>query len=123
MNVIETKSFEFAVEVIEAAKEVRKTHKEYDLTSQFVRSGTSVGANVCEAIKAQSRKDFIAKMSIASKEANEVNYWIRLLKRTGYISEGQGEKLLRLSDELIRILTSIVKSSQEGNSKLKIQNS
>ena len=61
MNVAEEKSFDFAVKVIETVKEMRKTHKEYDLTGQFVRSGTSIGANVCEAIKAQSRKDFIQK--------------------------------------------------------------
>ena len=116
MNVSEEKSFEFAVKVIEAAKEVRSIYKEYDLTSQFVRSGTSIGANVCEAIKAQSRKDFIAKMSIASKEANEVRYWIRLMKRTGHLDEKQGEELLSSADELVRILTSIVKSSQEKHS-------
>ena len=115
MNIIEQKSFDFAVKVIETVKEIRATHKEYDLTSQFLRSGTSVGANVSEAIKAQSRKDFIAKMSIASKEANEVRYWIRLLKQTRYVSEEQGYVLLGLVEELVRILTSIVKSSQEKN--------
>ena len=97
MNVVEEKSFDFAVRVIETAKELRKMHKEYELTSQFVRSGTSVGANVCEAVKAQSKRDFIAKMSIAKKEANEVRYWIRLLKQTGYISEQQGKELLALA--------------------------
>ena len=116
MNVVEEKSFEFAVKVIETAKAMRRVHKEYELTSQFVRSGTSVGANVCEAVKAQSRKDFISKMSIASKEANEVRYWIRLLKRTGYVDEKQGNELLVSAEELIRILTSIVKSSQENHS-------
>ena len=116
MNVSEEKSFEFAVRVIETAKEIRSAHKEYDLTSQFVRSGTSIGANVCEAIKAQSRKDFISKMSIASKEANETRYWIRLLMRTGYVSEERGNGLLASVEELIRILTSIVKSSKEKNS-------
>ena len=116
MNVAEEKSFSFAVKVIETAKEIRKAHKEYDLTSQFVRSGTSVGANVCEAVKAQSKKDFIAKMSIASKEANEVRYWIRLLRQTGYISEETGKELLKLAEELIRILTSIVKTSRENHS-------
>ena len=116
MNVVEKKSFEFAVEVIQAAKEMRKTHKEYDLTGQFVRSGTSIGANVCEAIKAQSRKDFIAKMSIASKEANEARYWIRLLNRTEYLDKPKAEALQAQSEELIKILTSIIKTSQENNS-------
>ena len=113
MSVSEEKSFAFAVRVVETAKEIRTRHKEYDLTSQFVRSGTSVGANVSEAQKAQSKKDFISKMSIASKEANEVCYWIRLMTETGYIEEKEGEKLLAQANELVRILTSIVKTSQE----------
>ena len=117
MNVVEEKSFAFAVKVIEAAKEMRSAHKEYDLTGQFVRSGTSIGANVCEAIKAQSTNDFIAKMSIASKEANETRYWIRLLKQTGYISEETGRELMELAEELIRILTSIVKTSKEQSNR------
>ena len=116
MNVAEDKSFDFAVEVIETAKEIRSVHREYDLTSQFVRSGTSIGANVCEAIKAQSRKDFVAKMSIASKEANEVRYWIKLLKRTKYVTAERGDELLTLASELVKILTSIVKTSQENTS-------
>ena len=82
-GITEEKSFQFAVEVVKAAKEIRSKHKEYDLTSQFVRSGTSMGANVSEAQKAQSHRDFIAKMSIASKEANETRYWIRLMTAAG----------------------------------------
>ena len=113
MNVIEEKSFAFAVNVVSTVKEMRRTQKEYELTSQFVRSGTSIGANVSEAVKAQSKNDFIAKMSIASKEANETRYWIRLLRETKYLDEAKGKELQAQAEELIRILTSIIKTSQE----------
>ena len=111
----EEKSFAFAVDVVNTAKMIRATHREYDLTSQFVRSGTSIGANVSEAQKAQSKRDFAAKMSIASKEANETRYWIRLLRATGYLDEDTSKKLHGQVNELIRLLTSIVKSSQENS--------
>ena len=113
MSVSEEKSFAFAVKVVEAAKGVRAKHKEYDITGQFVRSGTSIGANVSEAQKAQTKKDFIAKMSIASKEANEVCYWIRLMTETGYLDESKSKELISMAEEIVRILTSIVKTSQE----------
>ena len=113
-GVTEEKSFVFAVDVVKTAKALRSEYKEYDLTGQFVRSGTSIGANVCEAEKAQTNKEFIAKMSIASKEANETRYWIRLLRATDYLSQTDGERLLAQVDELVRLLTSIVKSSQEA---------
>ena len=118
MNLIEEKSFAFSVQVVQTVKAIRANHKEYELTRQFVRSGTSIGANVCEAVKAQSRNDFIAKMSIASKEANETQYWIKLLEATGYIGSEQSEKLKREVSELIKILTSIVKTTQEKKDHL-----
>ena len=113
-SVTEEKSFQFAVDVVNAAKKVRSEHREYDLTSQFVRSGTSVGANVSEAQKAQTKKDFIAKMSIASKEASETRYWIRLMTATDYLDKSTADGLRQQIDELIRLLTRIVKSSQEN---------
>ena len=113
MSVSEEKSFAFAVKVVEAVKEIRSKHREYDLTSQLVRSGTSIGANVSEAQKAQTKKDFIAKMSIASKEANETFYWIRLMTATGYLDEVKSGELIALAQELLKILTSIVKTAQE----------
>ena len=115
MGIGEEKSFAFAVKIVKTAKEVREIHKEYDLTRQLVRSGTSVGANVSEAQKAQSTKDFISKLSIASKEAEESRYWIRLLVATGYLEESAGKTLLRDAEELIRILTSSVKTAQKKN--------
>ena len=117
-SVTESKRFEFAVEVVKTAKEVRAKHREYDLTKQLMRSGTSIGANVSEAQKSQSRKEFIAKMSIASKEANETRYWIRLMTATGYLEEETGSKLEEQAEELIKLLTRIVKSTQEkGNTQ------
>ena len=122
MGAIEEKSFTFAVEVVNVVKEVRERHREYDLTRQLLRSGTSIGANASEAKGAQSTKDFIAKLSIASKEAHETRYWVRLLCATGYLEERRGEELLRKAEELVRMLTSSVKTLQEKetqDSKLK----
>ena len=118
LSVSEEKSFAFAVKVVETMKEVQLKHKEHDLTRQLLRSGTSIGANVSEAQKAQSKKDFISKMSIASKEANEACYWIRLMTATGYLDETISVELIALANELVRILTSIVKTSQEKHSTL-----
>lgn len=111
-NVILDKSFEFSLKVIELYKELVKNH-EYVISKQLLKSGTSIGANVNEAQAAQSKKDFIAKMSIASKEARETKYWILLLKKSNLIPNCQGY-LTCLEceiDEIINILTKIVKSS------------
>ncbi len=86
--------------------------KEYVLSKQLLRSGTSIGANAEEAVGGQSEKDFIAKMSISYKEARESRYWIRLLYDTGYITETRKDELIVLIDELLRIIGSIIKSSK-----------
>ena len=113
-NVIKDKSYRFAIEIVHLYKEM-VNENEFVLSKQIVRSGTSIGANVEEAIAAQSRKDFISKMSIASKEAREVNYWLRLLKDTKLVNVNGIDQLLKESEEMIRIITSIVKSSKERN--------
>ena len=110
-NVIKTKSFDFAVKVIRSNKKL-KSINEFDLSRQLVRSGTSIGANVEEATAAQTKKDFITKMSIASKEARETKYWLRLLHEAEVI-EHDFAPLMRDIDEIISILTAIVKTSQE----------
>ena len=110
-NVIEIKSFEFAVRIVNLAKYIRRREKEYVLTKQLLRCGTSIGANVSEAQRAQSRADFYAKMSIALKEANETNYWLRLLHRTGYLTEAEFESMRKDTEELLRILMSICKTA------------
>ncbi len=111
VNVIEEKSFQFALEIIKLYK-VLKTNHEFAIGRQVLRSGTSIGANVAEGTAAQTKKDFIAKMSIASKEARETLYWLRLLK-SGEIIKYDYEDLLKNCSELIRILTAIVKTSQQ----------
>ena len=112
-SVIREKSFLFALEIIELFKKLRDGH-EYVLSKQLLRSGTSIGANIEEALAGQSRKDFLAKMAVASKEARETRYWLALLQesRLAKIELNPG---LRNVDELIRILTSIVKTTAENS--------
>ena len=117
-NIIKDKTYQFAIEIVHLYKEMMKQN-EFVISKQIVRSGTSIGANVEEAIAAQSRKDFISKMSISSKEARETNYWLRLLRDTKVVKNLDIKDLLKESEEIIRIITSIVKTSQ-NNSKLKI---
>ena len=119
VNVVRDKSFDFALRIVDLYKYLRYEKKEYVLSKQLLRSGTSIGANVEEAQAAQSKKDFISKMSIASKEARETLYWLKLLKYGSYITN---DEIINDSNELIRLLTSIVKSSVKNNSKLSIQN-
>lgn len=109
-NVIVNKSFDFALEIIKLYKEM-KSQNEYVLSKQVLRSGTSIGANVEEATAAYSKKDFAAKMSISSKEARETKYWLRLIKESELVDFNVDELLLKV-EEIIRILTAIVKSSQ-----------
>lgn len=115
-NLIVVKSFDFAVRIVNLCKYLQSDKKEYILSKQLIRSGTSIGANVNEAQAAQSRNDFISKLSIASKESRETKYWLDLLVETDYLSrESQNVKLLLdQNDELIKILTSIIKTTQEN---------
>lgn len=111
-NIIQIKSFQFALKMIELYR-ILAENKEYIISKQLLRSGTSIGANVEEAIAAQSKKDFIAKMSISSKEARETKYWLRLLNESKYIDINYSEYLKDI-EEIINILTAIVKTSQSG---------
>lgn len=86
-NVIEKKSFDFAIRIVNLYKYLNTEKKEYVLSKQLLRSGTSIGANVAEAEQAQSKPDFVSKMNIALKEMSETKYWIRLLQATNYLSE------------------------------------
>ena len=115
-NVVQIKSYHFAVRIVRLSQFLVKEKKEYVLSKQLLRSGTSIGANVEEAIGGQSKRDFIAKMSISYKEARESRYWIRLLFDTDYINESQKKEYLLLIDELLRIIGSIIKSSRDNNS-------
>jgi len=111
-NAIRDKSYAFAILAIRAVQQLRKAEREFELSGQLVRSATSIGANVEEALAGQTRKDFTAKMAVASKEARESRYWLRLLTDVGLLDAKAASELLERSDELIRILTAIVKTSQ-----------
>ena len=116
-NHVLVKSFDFSVRIVNLCKYLQSDKKEYILSKQLIRSGTSIGANVNEAQAAQSKNDFIAKLSIASKEARETKYWIDLLTETDYLPKNHS-KVVELRDqnlELIKILTSIIKTTQENN--------
>lgn len=108
-NIIQVKSFAFAIEVVKLSKELQK-NSDFVISNQLLRSGTSIGANVEEALAGQSRKDFISKMAIASKEARETRYWLRLLKASRTNDKDYSDHLSKI-DEIIRILTAIVKTS------------
>ena len=111
-NIIKEKTYKFALDIIKVYQQMIKQN-EFILSKQLVRSGTSIGANTEEATAAQSRKDFISKMSISSKEARETNYWLRLL-RDSQLCEGiDYTDLIEESEEIIKILTSIVKTTQK----------
>ena len=109
-NLILDKSFEFALKIIELYKFLL-SEKEFVLSKQLLRSGTSIGANVEEATAASSRKDFINKMTIASKEARETKYWLSLLQKSQLVKHDY-TTFIEASDEIIRIITAIVKTSR-----------
>ena len=111
-NVIEAKSFRFAVRVVRLCRHLREKKREYILTKQLLRSGTSIGANVAEAQQAQSRADFISKLSIALKEAVETDYWLRLLKEAEYLTETEFSSIYSDCKELEKLLTSIIKTTK-----------
>lgn len=109
-NVIQIKSYDFAVRVVKLYQHLSKEKKEFTLSKQLLRSGTSIGANVEEAIGGQSKKDFYAKLTIAYKEARETNYWIRLLRDTNYLKDIEAKSLLKDISELLKIIGSIQKT-------------
>jgi len=123
-SIIKNKSFEFALRILDLYKEMQDK-KEYVLSKQILRSGTSIGANVVEALAGQTKKDFAYKMSIASKEARETLYWLELIDYAAIIENTKIKTLKNEIDSIIKILTSIVKTTQQNltnNSKLKTQN-
>ena len=112
-SIVKQKSYDFALEIIKLCSKLKR-QKHFEIASQLLRSGTSIGANVEEALAGQTRKDFVAKMSIASKEARETNYWLRLIKDAGLFDKQHLQKLISESDELVKILTSIVKTGYDN---------
>jgi four helix bundle protein len=114
-NIIQEKSFDFAIKIIHLYNYLINDKKEFVMSKQLLRSGTSIGANVEEAIGAQSSKDFIHKISISYKEARETNYWIKLLIATNYLSEEQKVNFNNDIEEICKILSSIQISFKRNN--------
>ena len=114
-SVVSQKSYAFAIRVVKLYKYLTQEHKEYVLSKQVLRSGTAVGALIREAKFAQSKADFINKMSISLKEANETHYWIDLLYDTEYINTNMYQNIEKDINEIISLLVSIVKSSKDNS--------
>ena len=113
-NVVKDKSLEFAVRIVNLYKFLVNEQKEIVMSKQILRSGTSIGANIREAEQAQSRADFINKLNIALKEANETEYWLELLIRTEYITREQYERINNDSTEINKLLISIIKTTKNN---------
>jgi four helix bundle protein len=108
-SVVYENAYKFAIRIVKAFKHLQETQKEYVLSKQMLRSGTSIGANVAEANGAISDADFSSKMSIAYKECLETKYWLSLLKDTDYITEKSFESMHTDADEIAKILFTIIK--------------
>lgn len=113
-NVIVDKSYLFALRIIKLHKYVTSQHKEYVLSDQVYRSGTSIGANVNEAQSAVTKKDFVNKMGIAAKETRETKYWLRLLRDSGYLDSAAFDSVCADCDELLKLLNSIILTAQKN---------
>ena len=109
-NIIQEKSYAFAVRIVNLFKHLADNKREFVISKQLLRAGTSIGANVEEAIGGQSEKDFFAKLTIAYKEARESRYWINLLTDTDYLTHPQSASLLTDIEELLKILGTILKT-------------
>ena len=111
-NIIVQKSYDFALQIVQLYK-LLVDKKEFVLSKQILRSGTSIGANIHEAVASQSKRDFIHKLSISVKEARETQYWLNLLKDSDYITASEFKKLNGSCDEIIKILNSIILTTKE----------
>ena len=116
-NLIVEKTKGFAIQIIHLYLYLSKEKNEYVLSKQILRSGTSIGANVKEATQAQSKADFISKMSIALKEASETEYWLELLKETSFLNEKQFNEINKENESIIKIITKIIKTSKTTPTK------
>lgn len=113
-NPVKDKSFAFALRIVKLYQYLSEQKREYVLSKQLLRSGTAVGALICEAEQAESKADFIHKMAIALKEANETVYWLELLNQSDYIDQKGYESIKPDAVELLKLLTSIIKSTKAG---------
>ncbi len=113
-SIVQDKSFKFALRIIKLYKFLIKNEKDYVLSKQILRSGTSIGANIEEALGAHSKRDFLSKISISYREARETKYWLRLLKEADEINQEQFNSMLKDCEELIKILSSILLTTKEN---------
>jgi four helix bundle protein len=112
-SIVKQRSYEFALRIVKLCMQL-KNDRHYEISSQILRSGTSIGANIEEALAGHSRKDFFFKMAIASKEARETNYWLRLIRDAEMFDREHIERLISESNELVLMLTSIVKTGYDN---------
>ena len=115
MSILEEKSYAFSIRIVKCSEYLQQEKKEFILSKQVLRSGTAIGALIAEGKFAQSKSDFINKLSIALKEANETKYWLRLLKDCSYLQEKLATSLLDDIENLIRMLASSIKTAKENN--------
>ncbi len=113
-SVIKNKSYEFAIKIVELYKILAINNREFVMSKQMLRSGASIGANVREAINAQSKVDFIHKLSIAQKECDETIYWLELLKQTNFIIDKEFSNINQDANEILKILKSIIITSKQN---------
>src|SRR3972149_11538190 len=106
-NIVQQKSYEFALRIVKLYRHIVQNRKEFVLSKQLLRSGTSIGANIEESIGGQSERDFLSKISVAYKEARETHYWIRLLRDSDYLESNLSDAVLKDCEELIKIIGSI----------------
>ena len=112
-NAVQEKSLQFAVRIVKLCRIIRNEKHEYELASQLLRSGTSIGANISESKNAQSRNDFITKLNVALKEGDETEYWLTLLYKAEILDKRSYDSIHADCAELIRLLTSIIKTSKD----------
>jgi len=111
-NIVKEKSYNFSLKIVKTYQELTQEKREFILSKQLIRSGTSIGANIEEATGAQSKNDFIAKLRISYKEAWETLYWLRLLTDSGFLDKQRSDFLIKDCEELLKILGSILKTSK-----------
>lgn len=117
LNILADKSYSFAIRIVKLSHYLQNDKKEFILSKQVLRSGTSIGALIAESVYAQSKADFISKLHISLKEANETKYWLNLLKDTDYINEKMYNSLIKDINEVLKLLTSSIKTTKENNDK------
>ena len=113
-NILADKTISFAIRIVNCCKFLVTDQKEFVMSKQVLRSGTSIGANVHECIQAQSKADFVSKMGIALKEASETSYWLTLLNKTGYMSDSMFDSIKSDLDEIMKIIISSIKTTKKN---------